>query len=744
MNSVLQLKGQFSSKGRDGRPGPAEIPSGSSVSSDKIRQLLDQLRSVAAFWENDSLGITPLVRVTYIGVVAKSNRLSRFLLEKGVKSLNSQIVGAEYTSDSNPRHVITYRASLEAMHTAVRDMETLAEAIDSLFSGCITYNDIAALNTGKRSLRGCRFSKSAFACMVKDAYYASSFSVKDSGVAAIKDIRLISIYDTGLSYEELIGRIGGGFRPADKLDDRTWLLSPSQYDQLFRKAPYLIAMSVPDLNEFRRDEPGIPLRMGYSIPKPGNEPVIGVIDTLFCKDVYFSDWVEYHPMVDESIIEDEDYVHGTEVSSLIVDGPTLNRGMDDGCGRFRVRHFGIAKHGRMSSVSIIRSIESIVAGNRDIKVWNLSLGSDLPIQDSFISPEAAVLDRLQYENDVIFVVAGTNNRSGDGSNPPIGAPADSINAITVNSVDFQDRPTSYTRRGPVLRFFNKPDVSVWGGTAADRIQVYGPRGAEKKYGTSFAAPWISRKLAYLMHVMNLTREAAKALIIDSAAGWNTDISNILLSGYGRVPLKISDIISSRDDEIRFFINGTVREYDTFTPFLPVPSTQKGFPYRFKVTMCYFPRCSRNQGVDYTDTELDIHFGRYREDGSMNSINKNKQGDPVYLNLPETRARSEFRKWDNVKHITEGLSDNARIKRKKKEGDIYWGMSIKAVERLDDKPGRGIPFSAVVTMRAIDGINRISQFIKLCSVTHSWDVVQLDQKAMVEAYNEAEANLDFDE
>ena len=38
-------------------------------------------------------------------------------------------------------------------------------------------------------------------------------------------------------------------------------------------------------------------------------------------------------------------------------------------------------------------------------------------------------------------------------------------------------------------------------------------------GTSFAAPWISRKLCYLIDVMGLPKEVAKALIIDAAAGW---------------------------------------------------------------------------------------------------------------------------------------------------------------------------------------------------------------------------------
>ena len=91
-------------------------------------------------------------------------------------------------------------------------------------------------------------------------------------------------------------------------------------------------------------------------------------------------------MVNEALIEQADYVHGTTVTSLIVDGPSLNPHLDDGCGRFRVRHFGVAKHAQNSSAAVMTAIRSIVETNKDIKVWNLSLGSALEIDPSVISP----------------------------------------------------------------------------------------------------------------------------------------------------------------------------------------------------------------------------------------------------------------------------------------------------------------------------------------------------------------------
>lgn len=132
---------------------------------------------------------------------------------------------------------------------------------------------------------------------------------------------------------------------------------------------------------------------------------------MFDETVYFSEWVEFKNMVDGNVLEKSDYDHGTMVSSIIVDGPNINKELDDGCGRFKVRHFGVAKSGSFSSFAVMRAIKEIVESNRDIKVWNLSLGSALEINSNFISPEAAILDKIQYENDVIFVVAGTNKTS---------------------------------------------------------------------------------------------------------------------------------------------------------------------------------------------------------------------------------------------------------------------------------------------------------------------------------------------
>lgn len=97
-------------------------------------------------------------------------------------------------------------------------------------------------------------------------------------------------------------------------------------------------------------------------------------------------------------------------------------------------------------------------------------------------------------------------------------------------------------------------------------------------GTSFAAPWIARKMAYLIHIVGLSREVAKALIIDSAAGWNRQDNISYSMGYGIVPKRIEDITHSKDDEIRFIMSGTIDEYETYTYNIPVPQDMNAHPF----------------------------------------------------------------------------------------------------------------------------------------------------------------------
>lgn len=742
MNNLLQLKGQFQHKKNGQGFGRPNLPSGCSVHAEHIAVLKDELESILDRWSKNTLIGGALVSVHYTKVVAKSNRIKSLFVLSSSMDANDAIRGAKFEGDqANINHVFTYFITLDALKESIRRLEICAEIVSSRYKGTITCDDISALQITKDY--HCKdLSLSSFVGVIIDCFYVRRFSI-DEDVSEINDQSIVTIYKTKPKTIELLEKLGIRVFETGIIDETTICLNPDQLQVLKEKAPYLIAMQVRDWAKLTKEDvlPCEPARI--SIPTPKNEPVIGVIDTLFSENVYFSEWVKYENMLDENIpTEPKDYNHGTEVSSIIVDGPTFNPDLDDGCGRFRVRHFGVAKHGKFSSFSVLKAIRTAVAANRDIKVWNLSLGSAMQIHPNFISPEAAELDRIQSEYDVIFIVAGTNRPEDGVENMRLGAPADSINSLVVNAVKKDKQPVSYKRVGPVLSFFHKPDVSYYGGDENEKIRVCTPLGEGLVSGTSFAAPWIARKMAFLIHNLGMSREVAKALLIDSASGWNRRDDLTHSVGYGVVPVKISDIVQTANDEIRFYMTGTTDEYETYTYNIPVPTYMDKHPFFARATLCYFPKCSRNQGVDYTNTEMDIHFGRVREGkrgAEIKSINNNVQGNEGCA-LYEGPARDLYRKWDNIKHISDTIKERSRAR--DKYGAGLWGLSVKTKERLKSAHDKAMQFGIVITLKEMNGVNRIDDFIKLCMV-RGWIVNRIDVSTIIDVYTKAEENVDFE-
>ncbi|MFR3439961.1 MAG: S8 family peptidase [Clostridium sp.] len=756
MNNILQLKGRFEQRPNASRPGSPKLPKGKSVSASHLYELAKQLERILAYWTKNTDINGALVSVHYKHIVAKSNRLKILLAEKG-KIPTDSIRGAKFVWEPNDvgeevqKHVFTHFVSLEAIEKSIEVLNQTASIIKKQYRGSVNSEIIEEL--GKKSKYNfAEVPKTNFLRTVVDGFYVEKFDI-DRATEEITEEAIITIYQTGVDTKRLLSKFGINIVDERILDGTTLRLNPDEVKLLYNNASYLIAMGVTDFSEISKDDmldvyEDVQDDFGLMIPHPTNEPVIGVIDTQFNEKVYFHEWVEYTNLLDPNIpLSKKDYEHGTGVSYIIVDGPHGNPELEDGCGRFRVRHFGVATYSGFSSFTVLKMIRNIVASNRDIKVWNLSLGSRLEIKPNFISPEAAELDRIQSEYDVIFVVAGTNVPGGvTKKNMRIGSPADSLNSMVVNAVDFKGNSASYTRIGPVLSFFHKPDISYYGGDGTvytDKMVVCrDDMGAAYVTGTSFAAPWISRKLAYLIYIMGLSREVAKALLIDAAAGWNRkdDVSHRI--GYGIVPKHINDIVKTSNDEIRFIMTGASEEYETYTYNLPVPIVDNAHPFYARATLVYFPYCDRNQGVDYTSTEMDIHFGRVvtkRGSTTIKAIDDNHQSEDQLITLYEEDARKMYRKWDNVKHISEEIKDK-RIPRKAYDTGL-WGLKINTKERLRKRKDP-LQFGVVVTLKEMNGVNRIDDFVKLC-LARGWLVSRLDIENQLDVYAKAEEEIEFE-
>ena len=745
LNNVLELKGKRfvqASKNGDSKPVPA-MNSKKVVTSEHLIRLRSKIGQIKEFWKLEKKpfeGI--LISVYYNKIAAKSNRISG--LFKG-KDSNYAIVGAKFNKEKN-KHIITYFLDIEDLDKSMDLLSKTNNVLKLKFQNRINkaaFDDKNIIDNVP--FKQFSISKSMFKQVVADVSYIDDFEV-EMAKGQLKQ-SIITLYDTRTDTKILFKNIGIDILASRILDNQTVFLDANQLELLFEKAPYLVSMATVDLAELSpTDFIQEYQRATLYIPSPSIEPTIGVIDTLFDENVYFSEWVEYYDMVDNNLPKStDDYRHGTAVSSIIVDGARLNPWLDDGCGRFKVRHFGVAIGSRFSSFTITKQIKEIIANNKDIKVWNISLGSNQEVNDNFISAEAAILDQIQYENDVIFVIAGTNKPNDNVTK--IGSPADSINSIVVNAVTKKGLSTRYARKGLALSFFAKPDVSYYGGSEEQYIRVCEPLGAANVAGTSFAAPWIARKLSYLIDVLGLNREVAKAMIIDAARDWNGKPTpeEVALYGHGVVPIKIEDIIQTKEDEIKFLVSDVSEKWNTYNYHFPIPIKDNQYPYIARATMCYFPMCNRTQGVDYTNTELNLHFGRIKNDGKMNEINNDTQNQEDTLNteknyLLEGEARDRFRKWDNVKYVAERPKD--RMRSKISYNNKNWGMEIKTNNRLDPKDGIGVRFGVIVTLKEINGINRIDEFIKNCTL-NGWLVNSIDVQTRINLNEKINEDIEFE-
>ncbi len=750
MNPLLQVKLRFTGEKNNQKPGARNLRAKAETSTEKIDELIDSLRAVLRFYkDNPRITNDVMIDVWYNDIIAKSNRV-RELLKPSRHSTNDTVVGARFSDapEGEENHIITHYVDEKTINKTIEELQVAKEFLLRRLGGKATPMNFTEPNSNI-DYKGFSIGKVKLRDLIIDCSVVEKFDVPRVTSIPDRDKFLITFYKSELSLSLLLEklRVDDTQLPYTAYGDDTISVTRDLFEIINDKIPYMISMISTDISSITLEDISPKSRDEHDIPDPQNEPVIGVIDTFFDESVYFSKWVDNKDYISDLEKYQNDLKlrdHGTEVTSIIVDGPRMNPWLDDGCGRFRVRHFGVCSS-RISTIRLVKKIKDIVNENPDIHVWNLSLGTEDEVSKNFVSFDAAALDEIQAKKNVIFVIAGTNdNREIQEGILRVGAPADSLNSIVVNSVRRDGQPAGYSRKGNILSFYNKPDVSYYGGDYDDRITAYTSYGTDEVYGTSFAAPWISRKMCYLIDVMGMPKEVAKALIIDAAAAWDYKTmseNNKSIMGYGVVPVDIRKILETESDEIRFVVYGTSDSYRTANYAIPVPKDDDNkYPYIARATLCYFPKCSRTQGVDYTDRELSLKFGRIIDDkGKINDINDNVQDD-AGSRMDERQSRKEFRKWDNTKFISRIVKNSN--KPVKSYDDRLWGLSVTSKERLSTQMRYPLNFGVVVTLKEVNGINRIEDFIKAC-ILRGWIVNRIDVQNQLDIYASGQEEIHFE-
>ena len=247
LNNLLQLKGRFEQASSPNRPGSPNLPAGKSVEVSRLENLLTNLNELQRYWQNQNLLPGALITAHYNKIAAKSNRLQA-LLGNSSTSPNSSIVGAKFSSDASPKHIITHYVSHAIINESINRLRNCINILNSQFNGEIDHETIKQINNGEIPYSHSTIAKTNFLLVIIDAYFVDKFDLSYSIDDTVNDA-IITIYKTNVRTIELLNSLGIDILSNRIMDETTILLQPDQLEILKTRAPFLISMAVSDLSE---------------------------------------------------------------------------------------------------------------------------------------------------------------------------------------------------------------------------------------------------------------------------------------------------------------------------------------------------------------------------------------------------------------------------------------------------------------------------------------------------------------
>jgi len=344
---------------------------------------------------------------------------------------------------------------------------------------------------------------------------------------------------------------------------------------------------------------------------------------------------------------DFEYNHGTFVASRCIFGDEIDhclatKELHPYCTVLDLSVFGVNSLNQIVGPSdfMLRSaIEDIVIKNHNtIKVYNLSLGAPIPIQNNQFSDLAKLLDYLAKEYKVLFVVAAGNIGGLLGDYPAlhfshpnsrIGSPAESLLSLTVGSIVKHVVASSlsesgfispFSRKGPGADNGIKPEVVAHGGNLIPpyapipRISTYGisknGQNLSADVGTSFAAPLISQYAQRLFDFYpSSDANLVKALLCHFTDSRNKPDEllddEIFYVGFGEPNINLA--LRSAKNSSSYIYEGSLDQenYQFISFHIPQkfvdPSVDSKL--RVKVTITYDPPVNPDNDKEYSESRI---------------------------------------------------------------------------------------------------------------------------------------------
>lgn len=395
-----------------------------------------------------------------------------------------------------------------------------------------------------------------------------------------------------------------------------------------------------------------------------SEPKVAILDGGLPKHHSIAPWLKTYRVLDEKAPDDPSGIsHGLGVTSAFLFGPITP-------GTAASRPYSYVDHLRVldrdseheDPLELYRTLGFIeeVLLSRQYQFVNLSLGPDLPIEDTEVHAWTSVIDDLLSDGDTLMTVAVGNNGEMDRAvgNARVQVPSDCVNALSVGAADSEDETwarASYSAIGPGRSpGVVKPDLMAFGGHAANSKYFHVlAEGAKPtvlpQLGTSFASPYLLRSAVGVRAILgaDLTPLAIKALLIHSADPLSHDKLEV---GWGKVPEDLMEVITCPTGVARVVYQGELKPGKYLRAALPLPASGLKGNIRLKATFCYASPTDPQDAVAYTRAGLEVVFRPSDKKVKQGKAHADTKGFfDMKKFATEQERRSDLGKWETVLH-----------------------------------------------------------------------------------------------
>ncbi|ARJ98336.1 peptidase S8 and S53, subtilisin, kexin, sedolisin [Escherichia coli] len=440
-----------------------------------------------------------------------------------------------------------------------------------------------------------------------------------------------------------------------------------------------------------------------------SEIKVAILDGGLPSEHAISPWLKSYRVLDDHAEDDPDGLeHGLAVSSAFLFGPISNKSEVQRpysyIDNLRVLDNKTCQEDPLELYRTLGFIEEVLL-SRQYQFINLSLGPDLPIEDTEVHAWTSVIDDLLSDGETLMTVAVGNNGEMDreSGNARIQVPSDCVNALAVGACDSVNetewKRAPYSAIGPGRSpGVMKPDLVAFGGDIDEYFHVLG-KGKKPvitpQRGTSFASPYALRAAVGVRAILgsDLSQLAIKALLIHASKPLDHACAEV---GWGKLPEDLNDIIVSPDGVARIVYQGELKPGKYLRASLPIPEGGLKGKINLTATFCYATTTDPQDSASYTKAGLEVTFrpnDSRVKDGKQNAETKGFFELAKYST--ESERRSDMGKWETVLHSSKNMLGSTL---KNPVFDIHYNAREAGASIASHKAEK-IKYALIITVKA---------------------------------------------